>query len=183
LRPLLGIGIILALSVSSLALVTAAHGVRSHTPVARQTVADPLIGPNTRDEARHLNDPLHFTPPTTPAVATHQAQLAVYKPRAAGVPTAYNASGLQKEVFGFAPYWALSQHSSWNYSLMSTVAYFGVAVNWDGTFDTAGAGWAGLYSQDMIDMVNQAHQAGGRVVLVIKGNGPAAVDDVVTVPS
>jgi hypothetical protein len=97
--------------------------------------------------------------------------------------TALNSFGLQKEVFAYAPYWALSKHSTWNYAELSTVAYFGIAVQWDGNFDTAGAGWAGFQSQDMIDMVNEAHRAGDKVVLVLKGTGTAAINDVVTVPA
>jgi hypothetical protein len=66
---------------------------------------------------------------------------------------------------------------------MSTVAYFGFTVNWDGNFDTASAGSVGFYSQDFADMVIRAHQAGAKVVLVIKGSGTASINDVVTVPS
>ena len=115
--------------------------------------------------------------------ALDQGRLTGPSSRPASLATAYNGRGLQKEVFGFAPYWALSQYTSWDYSLMSTVAYFGVTVKWDGTFDTSDAGWAGFNSQNMVNMVNQAHQAGDRVVLVIKGSGTAAVNDVVTIPS
>jgi hypothetical protein len=185
LRSLFGIGILVALIMSNIVPAAAGHAAFERSSIAPGAAgfSDPLIGPNTRDEARHVNDPLHFTLATSPSAAAHQAQLAVYKPRAAGIPTAYNASGLQKEVFGFAPYWALSQHNTWNYSLMSTVAYFGFPVQWDGNFDTASAGSVGFYSQDFADMVTLAHQAGDRVVLVIKGTGTAAVNDVVTVPS
>jgi spore germination protein YaaH len=102
---------------------------------------------------------------------------------AVGLMTAYNNYGLQKEVFGYAPYWALDKHNSWDYKVMSTVAYFGLTVNWDGTWLETDGGHAGFYSQNFTDMVNQAHAAGDRVVLVIKGSGQAAVNDVVTVPA
>jgi spore germination protein YaaH len=105
------------------------------------------------------------------------------RPLASGLGMAYNAFGLQKEVFGFAPYWALAQHNSWDFKVMSTVAYFGLSVNWDGNWINSDGGHAGFYSQDFTDMVNQAHAAGDRVVLVIKGTGQAAVNDVVTVPA
>lgn len=108
---------------------------------------------------------------------------AVSSPAGSSISTAFNQAGLQKEVFGFAPYWSLSQHSSWNYALMSTVAYFGLTINWDGTWYTSGGGWNGFNSPDLVDMVNQAHRAGDRVVLVIKASGQAPLNDIVTVPS
>jgi spore germination protein YaaH len=95
--------------------------------------------------------------------------------------TAYNRAGLQKEVFAFAPYWALSKHSTWNYNVISTLAYFALAVNWDGTWIKSGGGYNGYNSQDMVDMVSEAHQAGARVLLTIKASGQAALNDVVTV--
>ena len=97
--------------------------------------------------------------------------------------TAYNKAGLQKEVFGFAPYWALAQQSTWNYDLISTIAYFGLSVNWDGTWIKSGGGYTGYNSQDFTDMVSAAHQAGDRVLLVIKASGQAPLNDVVTVPA
>ena len=108
---------------------------------------------------------------------------AAAQPLATGIRTAYNSYGLQKEVFGYAPYWALAQHNSWDYKVMSTIAYFGLTVNWDGTWLETDGGHAGFYSQDFTNMVNQAHAAGDRVVLVIKGSGQDAVNDVVTVPA
>src|SRR3981081_58078 len=97
--------------------------------------------------------------------------------------TSYNRAGLQKEVFAFAPYWALSQHSTWNYNVMSTLAYFGLSINWDGTWIKSGGGYVGYNSQDLVDMVNEAHAAGVRVLLVIKGSGQAPLNDILTVPA
>jgi GH18 family chitinase len=111
------------------------------------------------------------------------AQLYSYRPTLAGVKTTYNRAGLQKEVFGFATYWTLSQHSSWDYSVVSTIAYFGLSVNWDGTWIQSGGGWSGFFSQDFTNMVNEAHNAGDRVVLVIKSSGEAPLNDVVTIPT
>jgi spore germination protein YaaH len=99
------------------------------------------------------------------------------------IPTAFNNAGLQKEVFGFAPYWSLSQESTWDYSVVSTFAYFGLTVNWDGTWYTADGGWNGFNSANFTDMVNRAHQAGDRVLLVIKASGEQPLNDVVTVPT
>lgn len=94
-------------------------------------------------------------------------------------PTA-SSSTLQREVFGFAPYWTLSQESSWNYSLLSTVAYFGLTVNNDGTINQTDQGWTGWNSSDLTDMISRAHAAGDRVVVAIKANsGPVSTADTV----
>ena len=122
--------------------------------------SDPIQGPHARDEARHLQDHLQFSPART-----------AVQPRVAGPATASASSGrpLQREVFGFAPYWKLSQAAAWNYSLLSTVAYFGLDVDPNGNFvQGTNPGWSGWNSQNLVSMINQAHQAGDRVVLVIK---------------
>ncbi len=69
------------------------------------------------------------------------------------------------EVFGYAPYWSLPQASQFPVDDFSTIAYFGVDVNPNGTIEMSGPGWNGYESQDFTDLVNAAHQAGDRVVL------------------
>src|SRR6266550_4962377 len=114
----------------------------------------------------------------SPVYASEHNTSALALPR-----TAYNRAGLQKEVFAFAPYWSLSQHSTWDYKVMSTLAYFALSVNWDGNWIKSGGGYNGYNSAAFVDMVNEAHAAGDRVLLMIKGSGTAAVNDVVTVPA
>ena len=46
------------------------------------------------------------------------------------------------EVFGYAPYWSLAQGSQFPVGDFSTIAYFGVDVNPDGTIRTSGPGGA-----------------------------------------
>jgi len=99
------------------------------------------------------------------------------------IRTSYNAQGLQREVFGFAPYWALSQQNQWNFGLMSTVAYFAIKLSWDGTWYQAGGGWQGFFSQDLVNMIDKAHANGDRTVLVVSTGGTASINDIVTVPS
>ncbi len=90
---------------------------------------------------------------------------------------------VDREVLGFAPYWELPAHGGWRYDLLTTVAYFGLDVKGDGSFDTTTAGWSGWNSQDLVDAVNQAHQAGDRVVLVIKQFDEATINQIVTNPT
>jgi hypothetical protein len=72
-------------------------------------------------------------------------------------------SSLRREVFGFLPYWELG--STLNYNTLSTVAYFGVSVNADGSLYETGNGWSGWNSSTMTQVINDAHAHGTRVVL------------------
>jgi len=99
-----------------------------------------------------------FTP--APSLASKSA------PRAA-----VGGSGfLQREVFGFALASSLNDptvgYPSWNFSLLSTVAFFGLHVNDDGTF-AADSGWNVWNSSQLTGLLSAAHGSGTRVVLTI----------------
>ena len=64
------------------------------------------------------------------------------------------------EIFGFAPYWTLPQESGFDVSDLTTIAYFSVDVNGDGTVQNSGPGWTGYESQALADLVTRAHAAG-----------------------
>jgi hypothetical protein len=152
----------------------------------RPTVqADPVVGPNARDESRHRQDTFHFAPASTPILPRRTgAAIGRGGSAAASSPAVSTSSGaLQREVFGFAPYWELSNHANWNYSLLSTVAYFGIDLNADGSINTTTAGWSGWTSQDLVDTINGAHQAGDRVVVVFKTFDEASINQIVTSPT
>jgi spore germination protein YaaH len=85
-------------------------------------------------------------------------------------------------VFGFAPYWELGTAGSWDMSLLSTIAYFGVDVKGDGSFDTSTPGWTGWTSQQLANLVSRAHGSGVRVVLTIKQFDEATINRIVTDP-
>ncbi|GAC1657630.1 MAG: hypothetical protein NVS9B1_15890 [Candidatus Dormibacteraceae bacterium] len=97
----------------------------------------------------------------------------------AGTPGYANA-GLRREVFGFVNAGNLGDASygyrSWNFSLLSTVAYFGLQVNsGDGTIVQSGTVWNVWNSSTTSSLVSAAHASGTRVVLSIVlqdfGNG------------
>ena len=100
-------------------------------------------------------------------------------------PRALTTAGgrLSREVFGFAPYWELSNEATWNYALLSTVAYFGITLNGDGSLNKTDAGWTGWNSQDLVDLINRAHAANDRVVLVIKTFNDATINQIVSSPA
>ena len=81
--------------------------------------------------------------------------------------TATVSAGPVREVFGFAPYWNLGDWQEWQYSLMTTVAYFGISLDGNGNA-AADSGLSGWNSSDMTGMVNAAHSHANRVLLTIK---------------
>ena len=83
------------------------------------------------------------TPTAAPATLTDQPPLAA------------------REDFAFAPYWTLAQSPTFDITGLSTLAYFSIDVNGNGTLDESGPGWNGFQSQDLSDLISRAH-AGGR---------------------
>ena len=75
-----------------------------------------------------------------------------------------------REVFGFALGSSLSDptygYPSWNFNLLTTVAYFGLHVLWNGTFQ-ADSGLAVWNSSQLTNLVTTAHAHKTKVVLTI----------------
>src|SRR5205085_1499305 len=75
-----------------------------------------------------------------------------------------------QEVFGFALASSLSDptlgYPSWNFNQLSTVAFFGLHVNTDGTFANA-SGMSVWNSSQLTGLRSTAHSHGVRVVLTI----------------
>ncbi len=79
-------------------------------------------------------------------------------------------SHLSREVFGFALGSSLSDptigYPSWNFNLLTTVAYFGLHVLWNGAFQND-AGLAVWNSSQLTNLVTTAHAHGTKVVVTI----------------
>ncbi len=116
---------------------------------------------------------------------TGQAPLApATAPPAPAPPSLADAAPLQPhEVFGFAPYWTLDQSAGFDVNGLTTIAYFSIGVNPDGTLDQSGPGWAGYESQDLADLVSRAHAAGSRVVLTVNCFDQGALDQLTSSPT
>ncbi len=91
---------------------------------------------------------------------------------AAGAPI--GANGLRREVFGFLPYWEVSDSTTvLDWRTLSTVAYFSVGCTSSGGLDktdsdgSLSTGWGGWTSSKMTSIINAAHQNQARVVLTI----------------
>ncbi|MHB8681187.1 MAG: glycosyl hydrolase family 18 protein [Acidimicrobiales bacterium] len=71
------------------------------------------------------------------------------------------------EIFAFAPWWNIAEEQAFDVRDMTTLAYFSVDINPDGTADQSGSGWVGYQSQALADLVNRAHAVAHRVVLTV----------------
>jgi hypothetical protein len=88
-----------------------------------------------------------------------------------------------REDFAFAPYWTLAQSPMFDSTGLSTIAYFSIGVNGDGTLDESGPGWDGFQSQDLADLITRAHGAGERVVLTVNDFGQSSLDSLTSSPT
>ncbi|MHB8491038.1 MAG: glycosyl hydrolase family 18 protein [Solirubrobacteraceae bacterium] len=77
--------------------------------------------------------------------------------------------GPQREVFGFVNENKIGDpavgYTSWNFRLLTTVAFFGLHINsGDGNFVTTDAAWTSFHSTTMRYLLNTAHANGVRVI-------------------
>ncbi|HEY1456316.1 MAG TPA: glycosyl hydrolase family 18 protein [Candidatus Dormibacteraeota bacterium] len=160
-----------ALAVGLLGIATAAP-VQASSPAAASRPAAALppesaaltrfrdSGPPVMQQAAQIQDaaPIHTYAAATPVKA---AALAASNPR------------LFREVFGFAFSNSLGDptigYPSWNFSLLSTVAYFGLHVDWTGAF-SSGSGLTTWNDPNgpVPGFIQTAHANGTKVVLTIE---------------
>ena len=115
-------------------------------------------------------------PPALPAATTPPAPAP--PSLAAGPPLRSH------EVFAFAPWWNLADESGFEVQDLTTIAYFSVDVNPDGTIDesASNAGWVGYESQALADLVSRAHAADDRVVLTVTCFDQQSLDELTSDP-
>ncbi|HEV3311694.1 MAG TPA: hypothetical protein VG815_14375, partial [Chloroflexota bacterium] len=102
-------------------------------------------------------------------------------PPAPAPPTLANSAPLRAhEVFGFAPYWTLPDASKFDLTGLTTVDYFSIDINPDGSLDQSGPGMQGYMSQNFIDLVDWAHAAGDRVVITVNDFSQSSLDQLAT---
>lgn len=98
-------------------------------------------------------------------------------------PSLAGAAPLQShEIFGYAPYWTLPESSGFDVKNLTTLAYFSVDANGDGTLDQSGPGWNGYESQDLANLVTRSHAAGDRVVLTVTCFSQHSLDQITSDP-
>lgn len=93
------------------------------------------------------------------------------------VAAAATAPATSREVFGFANAGGLGDpnvgYTTWNFSLLSTVAYFGLTVNSDGSLVQGDTGWNVWHSSIASGLLNTAHVNGVRVVISLIAHNQA----------
>jgi spore germination protein YaaH len=149
--------------------------------------------PDAVAPAKHqAKEPVVQGSPQTPGLITALAppvlqnfRLAPAKAKPKAAPAALSAlPSLQShEVFGFAPYWSLAQATQFNLQDLTTVDYFGLDVNGNGTINESGDGWTGYQSQDLANLISSAHAAGDRVVLTAECFSQSTLNQLAADPS
>jgi spore germination protein YaaH len=81
---------------------------------------------------------------------------------------------LNREVFGFLPYWVLPEDTlRLDYEALTTIAYWGVGANPSGRLGRRTADgrltveWAGWKSSSITSVIDAAHESGTKVVLTV----------------
>jgi spore germination protein YaaH len=102
-----------------------------------------------------------------------EAPAHTYAPTAAAASAAAPVSGamsLKREVFGFALASSLGDpnfgYPSWNFSALSTVAFFGLHIDGNGAI-VGDSGWSVWNSSTLTSLLSTAHAANTKVVLTI----------------
>src|SRR4051794_2691881 len=122
-----------------------------------------------------------------PVVAVGPADLPYHDPATAFVAqpaAAVDPGALKREVFGFLPYWELSDSSTrYDWEKLSTVAYFGIGASAAGNLQKRNSdgwpavGWGGGPRPKLRSVPNAPHGRGAGVVLTIQSSAwsPAGV--------
>lgn len=88
-------------------------------------------------------------------------------------------SGPNREIFGFATAGSLGDstigYPSWNFNLLSTVAFYAVRVNYNGVL-IADSNWNVFDGPTFTNLVNTAHSHGVKVVVVLRNGFSDTVD-------
>ncbi len=106
------------------------------------------------------------------AVAQVESQIVVNLPKATSNPIPAPSYVLSAplgshQLFGFAPYWTLANEQNYPIRDYTTISYFSVGVNADGSLAKTGSGWSGYNSQALVNLIDTAHKNGVRVVLTL----------------
>ncbi|TMD86382.1 MAG: hypothetical protein E6I73_16215 [Chloroflexi bacterium] len=158
---------------------TAPSGASALSRPAAIAIPDPSIGPHAIEEARHAATAPLLAPATTAVMPLRAGA----RPGLLQTFVTPPASPFHREVFGFAPYWSITENAQWDYRLLSTVAFFGITIEANGNFNTTVSGWNQWNSQDLVNTINSAHAAGDRAVVVVKQFNHTTINNLVTSPT
>jgi Glycosyl hydrolases family 18 len=169
-------GALLGVAFAALCATAVAYGQASQSvvpaPAAAASAAGQAGDGNASSALRGLGNP-----------ATLGLSPATSSPIPVGAAVADAPPLRPHEVFAFAPYWALGQSGGFDYKGLTTLAYFSVDVNANGTLDETGSTWAGYESEALVDMISRAHAAGDRVVLSVTDFDQGSLDALTSLPT
>jgi len=149
---------------------------RGQVPMPAQVAGKPAARPGpdgtkpviTADLAAVASQPGARLPPRT--------AVRPLTPRGGATPA---GSSLRREVFGFVNAGNLGDsgvgYTTWDFTLLSTVAYFGLAVDADGSLAQGNTGWNVWHSATASGLLNSAHQNGVRVVVSLIAQNQGAM--------
>jgi hypothetical protein len=181
-------------------LVSAARHGRGGRPVAPVAAvllvvaviaggATASLGATAAPAAPHHRSPFVAAPvigndvQATAAPGTSDLPAATAAPEPAPPALASSAPLQSHEIFGYAPYWTLPESSGFDVQDLTTLAYFSVDANGDGSLDQSGPGWNGYESQDLTNLVTRSHAAGDRVVLTVTCFSQASLNQITSDPT
>ena len=148
-------------------------GAPSPGPTASATPSDVPDSPAPADPP--VDQPLLDPDAAIPAEGAAYRAADEAQPLQADPQAVVSATGLRKEIFGFLPYWELTDSSTTlDYAKISTIAYFGVGAAANGSLErtnsdgSATVGWSGWTSSRLTNVINAAHQNHTRVVLTVQ---------------
>jgi hypothetical protein len=116
------------------------------------------------------------------------AQVGVKLPQVPGAAApALPAGGPAKplaphQVVGFVPYWYLGPGVDADVASLTTVAYWALGINANGSLQESGPAWADLGSSDLTSLVSSGHAAGDRVLLSIATDDETVLDAISASP-
>lgn len=93
---------------------------------------------------------------------------------------------IEKEIFGFFPYWMLDAYDKVNLEGLTTVALFGLSVDGEGnvitgkTDDTFDGGWTMWFDKRLDDLIERLKKKNVKVVLVMKSFNSKHIEDLIT---
>ena len=96
--------------------------------------------------------------PGAPTVKARVLSTATSKPKREVFGFAFGNSSLADPTYGYP---------AWDFGLLTTVAYFGLSLAWDGSIVKSGSGWTTWNSSQLTGLVSTAHANGVRVILSV----------------
>ena len=99
---------------------------------------------------------------------------------ASAVEASTPESNLNREVYAFLPYWFVdSAASNIDYQLLSTLAYFDVGLNGDGTVDTRSNGYRKMHDSSTQKIFKKVENSPARLAITFSAFNDATIEGII----